>query len=267
MAVLAIHAAVGLVLMQSVDVGSSRRASAPLSVFEVPEPPPPPPVERVETPKARPKRATAPSGGSAPATRIDASDRAPARAKPQVRIARATRLATAPEPGLGRAQAGVGGATGGHVGGVGTGGAGTGDGAGVGSGSGGGGTGTGARKLGGRLSDSDYPRAARRAGAQGTVFVRFLVDPDGRVGRCTVTRTSGNADLDAATCSLIQRRFRYAPARDANGQAVADEIVGRQVWWIGRRDGPAAGRARDIDDPGPKGEADDGIASRGAKER
>lgn len=84
----------------------------------------------------------------------------------------------------------------------------------------------------GRLKNSDYPRAARKAGAEGTVHVRFLVNPDGGVGGCTVTRSSGNAELDGTTCRLIERRFRYKPARDAQGRPTSDVIVGEQLWWI-----------------------------------
>lgn len=97
----------------------------------------------------------------------------------------------------------------------------------------------GARLLGGRIRNSDYPREARQAGAEGTVFVRFAVRPDGRVGGCSVTRSSGHPALDATTCRLIQKRFRYEPARDADGRRVPDVMQGRQVWWVERdgRDG------------------------------
>jgi protein TonB len=44
------------------------------------------------------------------------------------------------------------------------------------------------------------------------------VQPDGRVGGCTVVRSSGHASLDETTCRLIERRFRYRPALDASGR-------------------------------------------------
>ena len=112
-------------------------------------------------------------------------------------------------------------------------------GAGYGAGGQGGGAGTGAamraRRIAGSLTDADYPKAARKAGAQGTVFVRFSVGTDGRARDCTVTETSGNADLDATTCRLIERRFRYQPARNEQGQPVADMMAGQQNWRIDRR--------------------------------
>lgn len=97
---------------------------------------------------------------------------------------------------------------------------------------------TGAQLIQGRIRNSDYPRAARRARAQGTVYVRFAVQPDGNVGDCAITRSSGSAVLDATTCELIRSRFRYTPARDVEGRAVPDVIVGRQAWWLGRRGRP-----------------------------
>ena len=114
---------------------------------------------------------------------------------------------------------------------------------------------TGARLLGGRSRNSDYPHAARSAGAEGTVHVRFAVAPNGRVGGCSVTRSSGNGALDATTCSLIRKRFRYEPARDVSGRSVSDVMEGRQVWWLVRdgADGDRRGAAADDGGPGNGG--------------
>ncbi|MBA3678354.1 MAG: energy transducer TonB [Sphingosinicella sp.] len=101
-------------------------------------------------------------------------------------------------------------------------------GVGTGTGSGGAGTGSGsgggseARRVRGALSfERDYPRAARAIRAEGRVFVRIGIAADGRVSGCTITRSSGNGDLDRTTCRLIVQRFRYAPARDQSGQPIA----------------------------------------------
>lgn len=63
-------------------------------------------------------------------------------------------------------------------------------------------------------------------------MVRFTVGIDGRARDCRVITSSGHAVLDATTCRLIEARFRYAPARDAAGQPVAEERGWRQRWWI-----------------------------------
>lgn len=107
---------------------------------------------------------------------------------------------------------------------------------------------TGARHVAGRIRNSDYPRAAERARVGGTVLFRFAVQPNGRVGECSVTRSSGSALLDATTCRLVQRRFRYEPARNAEGRPVPDVIIGRQVWHFDRNGPPRD--ARDADAPG-----------------
>lgn len=85
----------------------------------------------------------------------------------------------------------------------------------------------------GRLSGADYPPEVADIGFQGTVSVRFLVWVDGRVRDCRVTKSSGNAILDATTCRLIQRRFRYAPSRDAEGPVPA-WVIENHEWAIDR---------------------------------
>ena len=111
---------------------------------------------------------------------------------------------------------------------------GTGTGSGLGSGEGG----THSRWVRGRISRRDYPRAAEAVGASGKVAAKVIVGPDGRVAGCEVIESSGNADLDATTCRLITRRFRYEPGRDANGDPVTDEWVEETIWTLRRRDEP-----------------------------
>ena len=83
----------------------------------------------------------------------------------------------------------------------------------------------------GRINPRDYPRAA--AGAQGSVTVRLTVGTSGTVTGCIVARSSGNIVLDGTTCRLIRERFRYTPARAADGRAVTDLVGWQQRWWRG----------------------------------
>jgi periplasmic protein TonB len=122
--------------------------------------------------------------------------------------------APVPGPGTGSGQAGMG------LGGGGRGGAGYGDDLG----------GEPPRWRRGRLKNSDYPSGAAEAGLEGTVAVRYRVGVDGRVSNCVVTTSSGHADLDAVTCRLIERRFRFDPATDEEGRPVASTIVERHSW-------------------------------------
>ena len=82
----------------------------------------------------------------------------------------------------------------------------------------------------GFFSSDDYPTAALRNEETGTVSFSLAIDRDGRVTRCTVTKSSGSAALDATTCGIIERRARFSPARDERGNAVADVTTSRIRW-------------------------------------
>lgn len=59
----------------------------------------------------------------------------------------------------------------------------------------------------------DYPAAAMREGREGKTGFTLHVDPMGRIEKCEITSSSGHADLDTETCSLLQRRARFHPSR------------------------------------------------------
>jgi protein TonB len=69
----------------------------------------------------------------------------------------------------------------------------------------------------GRITNDDYPRSALDAGAEGISIMQLSVAADGRVSGCSITESSGNPALDGTACSLAQRRFRFNPATDAEG--------------------------------------------------
>ena len=114
------------------------------------------------------------------------------------------------------------------------GGAGSGTGAGSGSagGAGGneGGAGTDLEQIAGEITPRDYPRHLGNAGIGGRVGILFTVGVNGRVTRCSVTSSSGIPELDALTCRLILKRFRYRPSTDRYGRPVPDEVEGEQIW-------------------------------------
>ena len=220
-AVAALHLAAGFALLSGMGSVPSTMKEPPLKLINLPQPAATPSPPRVE--RRAEKRPLTRKAEGAPAPR-PVPVVAPVS---EVVLAVSSPLVSAPVPGDGadnRAGAGSGG---------------------TGSGSGSGGTGTGgggeggvvsrARLLSGRLRDSDYPRSASRARAGGTVVVRFAVGANGRASGCRVTRSSGHAELDATTCRLIEKRFRYAPARGADGQPVPDVMGWKQDWWLERR--------------------------------
>ena len=58
----------------------------------------------------------------------------------------------------------------------------------------------------------------------------FLLTPDGKVERCEVTRSSGVANLDQATCVYAFTRFKWQPARDMRGNPAYGLFRGFFTW-------------------------------------
>jgi protein TonB len=59
-----------------------------------------------------------------------------------------------------------------------------------------------------------YPSAARAAHEQGTVYLRFAIDREGRVLRARVDRSSGVAALDQESLDLLERADPLPPPPD-----------------------------------------------------
>jgi protein TonB len=237
-AVAALHALLGYAFLTGLGAEVVRQVGQELKLFEpVEEPPPPPaeppPPEKVKKSKvAKPKD---PEGAAAPPNLKDTPTEIMA-PPPEIKLPVPPPVVTAPVAGQGNAES----AGAAQVPGPGTGRGGIGNGLGsgqYGNGTGGGGGGLGggipARWLSGRIRESDYPRSALSARRTGTVYLRFVVAPTGRVSECQVTRSSGSRDLDSTTCRLIVQRFRYRPARDGYGNPVAETIRGEHVWELG----------------------------------
>ncbi|MBV9527959.1 TonB family protein [Sphingomonas sp.] len=82
------------------------------------------------------------------------------------------------------------------------------------------------RWLGGGIMNSDNPRGV----FQGTVGVRFTVEPNGLVSGCRAVSSSGDPSLDARTCGLVEQRLRFAPARNSAGTPMASEVRTTYTW-------------------------------------
>lgn len=230
-AVLAVHLAIGVALIRGLGVDLPAVARDGLTLVTLlPDRPPPPPARRPPPPRAAHHArngAASPPNLRSRATELVAPPTPPIilAPPPPVVVALAANTGnrattgSAPVRGPGTGSGGIG---------TGTGNGDRGDGPGDGEGDGDGGF----RWLSGRLKDSDYPRAALKAGASGTVGLRWTVGVTGRVTDCTVTRSSGNADLDNTTCRLITRRFRYRPDHDAAGRPVPTVVTGEHSWTL-----------------------------------
>jgi protein TonB len=84
----------------------------------------------------------------------------------------------------------------------------------------------------GWVTTEDYPPGALRDGVSGVVGIIVMVAADGRVQACEVTKSSGNQQLDEATCRIYARRARFRPALDADGKPVAARQADRVRWQV-----------------------------------
>ncbi len=224
LAVAAVHFGIGFILITGLHVSIIQEVGETLNIIEVRDipPPAPPPPESAQSPDPEEEGAAAP-----PDPRSEASPVAAPEPLFELPTRNETRAAPDPSDGVESDQGAA------EVEGPGTGAGGEGDGTGSGaggSGSGGGAIVSRARRIAGEILPRDHPQAGSRRRARGTVGARVYVGADGRVTRCQVVNSSGNAELDAATCRLITERFRYEPARNARGQAVPD-VAGREQRW------------------------------------
>jgi TonB family protein len=89
----------------------------------------------------------------------------------------------------------------------------------------------------GEFIANHYPPQALAAGEQGKVSFQLVVEPDGSLGTCTVTASSGFKSLDNETCELILRHARMQPVRNSEGRAVRAVQNGFINWKHPRPDG------------------------------
>lgn len=61
------------------------------------------------------------------------------------------------------------------------------------------------------ISAHDYPMTPRHEGIEGLVRARLTVAPDGVLIGCDIVQSTGNGELDAATCQALAKRARYRP--------------------------------------------------------
>lgn len=81
---------------------------------------------------------------------------------------------------------------------------------------------------GGWVTANDYPRTSDPY-ASGTTQFQLAVDVSGKVTDCTITQSSGHAELDAATCRLLRERAAFVPAMRA-GKPVPGTFSNSVLW-------------------------------------
>ncbi len=72
----------------------------------------------------------------------------------------------------------------------------------------------------------EYPPEAEKAGIEGTVWVRALVDKNGKVSKACVLKSSGRDDFDRESVKAAIK-YRYSPAKDDDGKPVSTWVTYR----------------------------------------
>ena len=83
---------------------------------------------------------------------------------------------------------------------------------------------------GGWITTRDYRSAWIRREMTGTASFNLQISASGRVTGCSITNSTGHSALDEATCSLLQKRARFEPARDNQGNKVAGTYRSSVTW-------------------------------------
>lgn len=225
----------GAALLWGLGGSLPRAAERTLELFDILPAPPPPPIVR-PPPPVRPadsaQRRNPGREGEASPPNIRSEATQIVLPPPVIPLPVPSPMVAAPVAGIG-SDASSGAA---EIRGPGTGAGGIGNGRGSGAGGdgdgGGGGSDRPPRHLRGRLGNSDYPEALGVQGAGGTVSVRFTVALDGRAVNCRITDSSGYPALDALTCRLIERRYRFDPSRDGRGRPILSDVVEDHTWEV-----------------------------------
>ena len=82
------------------------------------------------------------------------------------------------------------------------------------------------------VTEADYPTNSIRLGHAGLVGFALSVSTSGRATGCEITRSSGFAELDALTCTLMMRRGRFKPATDDQGAVTTGRYASAVRWQI-----------------------------------
>ena len=82
----------------------------------------------------------------------------------------------------------------------------------------------------GEFISKHYPPQALKRGEQGKVTFRLTIEPDGSLGSCDVTQSSGFSTLDRETCEIMVHYARLKPVRDEEGRAIRATQDGYIVW-------------------------------------
>ena len=80
------------------------------------------------------------------------------------------------------------------------------------------------------FSTNDYPDEAWSNGVTGTVGALIWVETTGHVSTCEIVESSGGPILEKTTCTILTKRARFTPAKDASGRAIRAPMFTRIRW-------------------------------------
>ena len=104
------------------------------------------------------------------------------------------------------------------------------------------------RSANGEFITKHYPYEALKKGEYGRVSFEVTVEPDGALGSCEITGSSGFATLDRETCDFMTKYARLQPVRNSDGRAVRAAQQGYINWQLppGRRPAAAPASVRKV---------------------
>lgn len=82
------------------------------------------------------------------------------------------------------------------------------------------------------VTQSDYRSRWIREEMTGTATFRLGIGVNGGVDSCSITKSSGHAQLDDATCALVTRRAKFNPARNTKGKPSTGSYTGTVLWQL-----------------------------------
>jgi protein TonB len=80
------------------------------------------------------------------------------------------------------------------------------------------------------LTDNDYRTNWIRKEMYGTASFALSIGTNGRVENCSITKSTGHAALDDATCKLVAKRARFTPAKNGLGEPVQGSFSSSIRW-------------------------------------
>lgn len=82
------------------------------------------------------------------------------------------------------------------------------------------------------VTPNDYRSSWINREMIGTAGFKLQVGTNGRAESCLITRSSGHAALDKATCDLISKRARFNPAKNSNNEKVSGSYSSSVRWQL-----------------------------------